>query len=202
MRCWDKCFRARTRLTIFWIWGESQQLLDQAAWRRRGAAAMSGQGVRTRRGAEPWAAPCVPRGPFFPLGTDEGFGKVPCLWAVSEWKKMVEEKVIGSENLKHWGNAPPCDFFDVWGQLCEEWAVDGCPSKANVCCVLFFILKSKQQRFFLHSLCQHMGKAYVSGCSIAVWAGAGRPFYTWPFLLWCMGGREGKMWSAWTADSI
>lgn len=130
-------------------------------------------------------------GPSFPWDLVKVLERCLVLEQWASGNKWWKRRLFGGENLKHWGNASPCDFFDVWGQLCEEWAVDSCPSKANVCCVLFFILKSKQQWFFLHSLCQHMGKAYVSGCSIRCVSGS-RASLLYMTLSIVVHGQEGR----------
>lgn len=95
-----------------------------------------------------------------------------------------------------------CDFcgvLQVWGQLVEDWAVDGGPNKGETCAVFCFSTWKANSSVFLFiasvSRCaRHM-------CQAVVWAGSrGTPFKLDPFCCGKWEGREGKMWSAWTAD--
>lgn len=188
MRCWDKCFRARTHLMICWIWGESQQLLDQAAWRRRGAAAMSGQGVRTRRGAEPWAAPGVPRGPFFPLGPDEGFGKVFEQWASGKkwWKRrLLGVKISNIEEMHHLVISLMCGASSVKNEL---WTVVQAKQMYAVFCFLSW--KANSSDFFFTASVSIWAKRMCQAVVLLCEQEQGVPFIHDPF--YCGAWAEGR----------
>lgn len=162
------CFRAKTGLTLCWIWGESQQLQDQPEWGRLGAAAVGGPGVG------PWAAPGVPPGPSLPWwGPWEGTlssssGRIEIN---SGRKTYFGVRITNTREKLVWFLWCPTSVGPArWGLGCG-WRSK---QRRNVCCVLFFNLKSKQQCVFVHSLCQQMCKAYVSGCGVS--GEQGHPF--------------------------
>lgn len=72
----------------------------------------------------------------------------------------------------------------------ELWMVVQAKQMYAVFCFLSW--KANSSDFFLHSLCQHMGKAYVSGCSIHCVSGCRASLLYMTLLLWCMGRKGGK----------
>lgn len=167
-------------------------------WRKREGAATSGQGVGTGclLGLGPLGGSLRPTWALVSPGADEGL-------LLEQWHERAKRRLIWGSSGKQ-GEVQPLPPF-LWCPTSVGPALRraGCAwvskQRKRMPRFVFFSLKNKQ--CFLRSFSQHTCKARVSGggvCCVSRARGGSSVCDPGNCVKWA--GREGKIWSAWTAD--